>query len=86
MRLCRNRFSWLPAMLLLGASALPAQQERARQYQFAIPKGSLPSALGQFSKQTGLQIITQLNVSESETDEISPSWVAPAPMTRLQNC
>jgi iron complex outermembrane recepter protein len=63
----------LAALLLLTCgSALPAQPERAQKFQLAINKGSLSSALEQFSRQTGLQVITQLNVSESKTEEVGP--------------
>lgn len=75
MQLCRRRLSWILAALLLLTSgvAFPAQQpERARKFHLAIPKGSIASVLEQFSRQTGLQVGTQLNVSESETEEIGP--------------
>lgn len=63
----------LAALLLLTyGSALSAQSERNQKYQLAIERGSLTSVLEQFSRQTGLQVITQLSVSESKTTEIGP--------------
>lgn len=72
MRLCRNKLSRVLAALLLCAPAFPAQPEQAKRFHLAIAKGSLSSGLDQFSHQTGLQIITQPNVSESKTDELGP--------------
>src|SRR5688572_17041372 len=59
-------------LLLMGTSAFAAQPERDKKVQLVIEKGSLTSVLEQFSRQTGLQVITQLNVAESKTDEAGP--------------
>lgn len=72
MRLFRNKLSWVLTALLLCPSAFPAQSARAKQFPFVIAKGSLSSCLEQFSRQTGLQVITQLNVSDSKTGEVGP--------------
>jgi len=63
----------LAALLLLTCGAVFASPaERAKKFHFVIDKGALPSALEQFSRQTGLQVITQLNVSESKTETVGP--------------
>jgi iron complex outermembrane recepter protein len=74
MQLCGRRLSWMLAALLLltYGFASAAQPGRAKRFHLAIEKGSLTSALEQFSRQTGLQVITQLNVSESKTEELGP--------------
>lgn len=72
MQLCGRGLSWMLAALLalVCASAFSAQPERAKKYRFEIAEGSLSSVLAQFSTQSGLQVITQLNVTESGTDEV----------------
>ena len=74
MQLCGRRLSWMLAALLLLTlgSAFAAHPERPKKVRLAIDRGSLPSVLEQFSRQTGLQVITQLNVSESKTDAVGP--------------
>lgn len=63
----------LAALLLLTSGvAFPAPPDRAKKIHLTIAKGSLSSVLEQFSRQTGLQVGTQLNVSESQVDEIGP--------------
>lgn len=73
-QLCARRLSWFLAALLVLTSgiAFPAEPDRARKYQLVIPRGTIATVLEQFSRQTGLQVGTQLNVSESETNEIGP--------------
>lgn len=75
MKLWRCRWFWTPVVLLLlasgnGFSAQSGQPDE--QYHFDIKRGSLPSALRQFSQQSGLQVGTQLNVDDSATKEIGP--------------
>lgn len=63
------------AVLLLSVPGIvfPAQpQTRSERVHFSIARGSLSSVLEQFSGQCGLQVGTQLNVVESETDEVGP--------------
>ena len=75
MKLWRCRWFWTPVVLLLLASGngYSAHTGQAgKQYDFKIDRGSLPSALRQFSQQSGLQVGTQLNVDESSTEEIGP--------------
>lgn len=75
MKLWRCRWFWTPVVLLLLASGngYSAQSgQSGKQYHFNIERGSLPSALRQFSQQSGLQVGTQLNVDESATNEIGP--------------
>lgn len=77
MKLCRCRWFWTPVVLLLLASGngFSAQSgQPSKQYDFRIERGSLPSALRQFSQQSGLQVGTQLNVDESATSEIGPFY------------
>lgn len=61
-------------LLLLASGAVYSAQigHTDKQYDFKIDRGSLPSALRQFSQQSGLQVGTQLNVDESATNEIGP--------------
>lgn len=49
-----------------------AQPERAQRYRFAIDPGPRAAVLKQFSEQTGLPLITQLDVAESKTLELGP--------------
>src|SRR5687767_2711132 len=74
MQLCGRRLSWLLAALLLltCGSAFTAQPDRAKRFHLTIEKGSISSVLGQLSRQTGLQVFTQLNVAESKTDQVGP--------------
>lgn len=75
MQLCARRLSWMLATLLMFACgvAIPAQPKAsAERFQLALDRGSLASVLEQFSRQTGLQVTTQLNVSESTTDAVGP--------------
>jgi hypothetical protein len=44
----------------------------AHKYNFAIERGDRASVLRQLSLQTKLQVITQFNVEESETDQLGP--------------
>lgn len=61
----------LAALLVLASgAAFPAPADRAKKVHLTIARGSLSSVLEQFSRQTGLQVGTQLNVSESQTQEI----------------
>lgn len=72
MQLCGRRLAWILAALLVLTSeaAFPAPPDRAKKVHLTIARGSLSSVLEQFSRQTGLQVGTQLNVSESQTQEI----------------
>lgn len=75
MKRWRCRWFWTPVVLLLlvSANGYSAQGGHpGKQYDFKIERGSLASALRQFSQQTGLQVGTQLNVDESATNEIGP--------------
>lgn len=49
-----------------------AQVNSSQRFELAIARSSLAEALSQFSRQTGLQIGTQLNVTTSDTHEIGP--------------
>src|SRR5687767_2674393 len=62
----------LAALMLLTVASALAQPDRAKKIQLTISKGSLTHVLEQFSRQTGLQVITQLNVAESKTDQAGP--------------
>jgi iron complex outermembrane recepter protein len=61
------------AVIALIAHLTPGYAaERTAQYDLAITKGSIVSVLEQFSQTTGLQVITELNVSESRVTEFGP--------------
>src|SRR5687767_14634728 len=62
----------LAALMMLTFESAFAQPDRDKKIQLTIGKGSLTYVLEQFSRQTGLQVITQLNVAESKTDEAGP--------------
>lgn len=54
------------------AATCCAQPEPGKQYHFAIDAGSRADALRQFSKQTGLQVITEFDLAGSETQQLGP--------------
>jgi iron complex outermembrane receptor protein len=57
---------------LLWVCPCPAQSEREKRYHFALDRGPRASVLEQFSRQTGLQVFTQFQISDSETQELGP--------------
>jgi iron complex outermembrane recepter protein len=62
---------WIAAIAAFVVCAGHAA-DRSREYHFSIERGSLVSVLAQLSTQTGIQIATQLNVSEGKTNELGP--------------
>lgn len=63
------------AALLLSTwtAAAPAPvKPSTQQFQFAIARGSLASALEQFTRQTGLEIGTQIDVAENNIGDVGP--------------
>lgn len=66
--------SWmLAAALLAWVSSIAAQSSRPnKQYSLSISRGSLASALDQFSKQTGLQIGADLGPPETQNRRVGP--------------
>lgn len=60
-------------MLFASGAVFPAQlQPSDERFHLSIHRGSLSSVLEQFTRQTGLQVITQLNVAEGGTRELGP--------------
>jgi iron complex outermembrane recepter protein len=58
---------------MIAGCAFSAEPEHTRQrFHLSIDRSPLSSALIQFALQTRLQVLTQLNVSDSKTDEVGP--------------
>lgn len=74
MQFCGRRLAWMLVILLLTyASSVPARPVApSSRLHFAIPKGSLSSVLEQFSRQTGLQVGTELDVAENQPEAVGP--------------
>lgn len=58
--------------LIALSNAVHSAEKREQRFQLTLDKGPLASVLDQVVRQTGWSIITELGVSESETDELGP--------------
>src|ERR1700733_6595455 len=57
------------AAMLCLPGAIPAFADSAPQYQFAIPTQSLRTALQEFAKQSGIEVVLSVQVN---TDYVAP--------------
>ncbi len=75
------------ALTMAWAQFSAAQTSSAdTEYSFAIPSGSLTTALDQFSKQTGLQVAAELKTSEQQqrlVDAVIGRFTADAALDKL---
>ena len=71
-----GRILWTRVSLLLGAVTLThaAQLPQGALFQFAIDDGPLTSVLDQLSRQTGLQVVTQLDANGDPAVELQPFY------------